>query len=113
MKFWNMNEIKNIPEHVSIIMDGNGRWARQRGLERVSGHYNGVESVSSRGERTINSDFAVGYLESGGIADLHGQGGGDGAAVNVVLTHDDLSFLIKVLKIRLSLEVLSSTGIVP
>ena len=40
-----MNEIKNIPEHVSIIMDGNGRWARQRGLERVSGHYNGVESV--------------------------------------------------------------------
>lgn len=47
MKFWNMNEIKNIPEHVSIIMDGNGRWARQRGLERVSGHYNGVESVRS------------------------------------------------------------------
>ncbi len=40
-----MNEIKNIPAHVSIIMDGNGRWARQRGLERVSGHYNGVESV--------------------------------------------------------------------
>lgn len=41
----NMNEIKNIPVHVSIIMDGNGRWARQRGLERVSGHFNGVESV--------------------------------------------------------------------
>ena len=40
-----MNEIKNIPVHVSIIMDGNGRWARQRGLERVSGHFNGVESV--------------------------------------------------------------------
>ena len=40
-----MKEIKNIPVHVSIIMDGNGRWARQRGLERVSGHYNGVESV--------------------------------------------------------------------
>lgn len=40
-----MNEIKNIPVHVSIIMDGNGRWAWQRGLERVSGHYNGVESV--------------------------------------------------------------------
>lgn len=40
-----MNEIKNIPVHVSIIMDGNGRWARQRGLERVSGHLNGVESV--------------------------------------------------------------------
>lgn len=40
-----MNEKKNIPVHVSIIMDGNGRWARQRGMERVSGHLNGVESV--------------------------------------------------------------------
>ena len=40
-----MNEIRNIPTHVSIIMDGNGRWARQRGLERVSGHFEGVESV--------------------------------------------------------------------
>ena len=40
-----MNDNKNIPAHVSIIMDGNGRWARQRGQERVSGHYNGVESV--------------------------------------------------------------------
>lgn len=40
-----MNEIKNIPVHVSIIMDGNGRWAQRRGMERVSGHVNGVESV--------------------------------------------------------------------
>ncbi len=40
-----MNEIRNIPKHVSIIMDGNGRWARQRGLERASGHSIGVESV--------------------------------------------------------------------
>lgn len=40
-----MSEIKNIPVHVSIIMDGNGRWAKQRGQERVSGHFNGVESV--------------------------------------------------------------------
>ena len=34
-----------IPAHVSIIMDGNGRWARQRGEERVFGHSHGVESV--------------------------------------------------------------------
>lgn len=31
--------------HVAIIMDGNGRWAAERGLERVQGHANGVESV--------------------------------------------------------------------
>jgi len=34
-----------IPQHVSIIMDGNGRWAKNRGLERVKGHFEGVESV--------------------------------------------------------------------
>lgn len=34
-----------IPQHVSIIMDGNGRWAKARGLERVKGHMEGVESV--------------------------------------------------------------------
>ena len=35
----------NLPTHVAIIMDGNGRWAKQRGLPRVEGHRNGVESV--------------------------------------------------------------------
>ncbi|MFM8358645.1 MAG: isoprenyl transferase [Verrucomicrobiota bacterium] len=35
----------NLPSHVAIIMDGNGRWAKQRGLPRVEGHRNGVESV--------------------------------------------------------------------
>ena len=34
-----------LPTHVAIIMDGNGRWAKERGLPRVEGHRNGVESV--------------------------------------------------------------------
>lgn len=34
-----------IPRHVAIIMDGNGRWAKQRGLPRIAGHSEGVESV--------------------------------------------------------------------
>lgn len=34
-----------IPRHISIIMDGNGRWAKQRGLPRIAGHNEGVESV--------------------------------------------------------------------
>ena len=37
--------MEKIPQHVSIIMDGNGRWAKARGLERVRGHIEGVESV--------------------------------------------------------------------
>ena len=34
-----------LPAHVAVIMDGNGRWAKERGLPRVEGHRNGVESV--------------------------------------------------------------------
>ena len=40
-----MSEQKRIPRHVAIIMDGNGRWAAQHGLERFEGHIRGVESV--------------------------------------------------------------------
>jgi len=35
----------NIPEHIAIIMDGNGRWAKSRGLPRVEGHRQGVNAV--------------------------------------------------------------------
>lgn len=35
----------NVPTHVAIIMDGNGRWARQRGLPRIAGHRAGVENI--------------------------------------------------------------------
>jgi undecaprenyl diphosphate synthase len=35
----------HLPAHVAIIMDGNGRWARERGEDRLYGHYHGVESV--------------------------------------------------------------------
>jgi undecaprenyl diphosphate synthase len=34
-----------VPRHVAIIMDGNGRWAKQRGLPRIEGHRRGVEAV--------------------------------------------------------------------
>lgn len=35
----------NLPRHIAIIMDGNGRWAREQGQDRLYGHYHGVESV--------------------------------------------------------------------
>ncbi len=46
-----MNELKKIPQHIAIIMDGNGRWAQLRGKERVEGHIQGVEAV----RRTVES----------------------------------------------------------
>ncbi len=38
-------DLKKLPEHVAIIMDGNGRWAVQRGEDRIYGHKKGVDAV--------------------------------------------------------------------
>lgn len=48
------------PRHVAIIMDGNGRWARARGLPRIKGHHSGVEAV----RRTVKAsiELGIGYL---------------------------------------------------
>jgi len=48
------------PRHVAIIMDGNGRWAAQRGLPRVEGHRRGVEAL----RRTVRAagDLGIDYL---------------------------------------------------
>jgi undecaprenyl diphosphate synthase len=51
---------ERLPAHVAVIMDGNGRWARQRGLPRVMGHRAGVEAL----KRTLRlcSDWGIGAL---------------------------------------------------
>lgn len=50
----------NVPVHVSMIMDGNGRWAKERGKERVFGHFEGVESVRACVEAAVET--GVRYL---------------------------------------------------
>ncbi|KAB2857124.1 MAG: isoprenyl transferase [Chloroflexi bacterium] len=50
----------NIPYHVGIIMDGNGRWAKQRGLPRTEGHRHGVENL--RGVLEACGDFGIKIL---------------------------------------------------
>ncbi len=55
-----MENISNIPVHVSMIMDGNGRWAKERGKERVYGHFEGVESVRACVEAAVET--GVKYL---------------------------------------------------
>lgn len=49
-----------LPLHVSIIMDGNGRWAQERGKERVYGHFEGVSSVRACVEASVET--GVRYL---------------------------------------------------
>ena len=41
----NLPELEKVPTHVAIIMDGNGRWAKQRGLPRSEGHRQGTENL--------------------------------------------------------------------
>ena len=55
-----MEDKVRIPQHVSIIMDGNGRWAEERGHERVYGHTHGVESVRACTEAAVEA--GVRYL---------------------------------------------------
>ena len=38
-------DVQRLPRHIAIIMDGNGRWAREQGQDRLYGHFHGVESV--------------------------------------------------------------------
>ena len=54
------------PRHVAIIMDGNGRWAKQRGLPRVAGHKAGVDSVRA-------ATRACGELESSRFSENGGM----------------------------------------
>ncbi len=51
---------RRLPRHVAVIMDGNGRWAKQRNLDRSMGHIEGVGAV--RRVTEIASDLGVGYL---------------------------------------------------
>jgi len=53
-------DINKLPAHVAIIMDGNGRWAEKRGLERAEGHLVGIESV--REIVTITRELNIPYL---------------------------------------------------
>jgi undecaprenyl diphosphate synthase len=45
MSYFDQIDKENVPQHVAIIMDGNGRWAKSQGKERIFGHFNGVEAV--------------------------------------------------------------------
>jgi undecaprenyl diphosphate synthase len=55
-----MSLLNNIPNHIAIIMDGNGRWAEQRGLKRTAGHEEGAKRV--RDITTHCQNIGVKYL---------------------------------------------------
>lgn len=53
-------DIFNLPKHIAIIMDGNGRWAKERGLPRIAGHKAGVEAL--RSIITTSSNIGISHL---------------------------------------------------
>ena len=53
-------DLSKLPRHIAIIMDGNGRWAKQRGNERVFGHKNGVKAVRETAEAA--AELGMDYL---------------------------------------------------
>jgi len=50
----------HLPQHIAIIMDGNGRWAQEKGHDRLVGHFHGVESVRNIVEGC--AELGIGYL---------------------------------------------------
>jgi len=53
-------DVSRLPEHIAIIMDGNGRWAQEKGEDRLFGHFHGVESVRNIVEGA--AELGIGYL---------------------------------------------------
>jgi undecaprenyl diphosphate synthase len=53
-------DLKRLPRHIAIIMDGNGRWAQEQGQDRLFGHFHGVESVRDIVEGC--AELGIGYL---------------------------------------------------
>jgi undecaprenyl diphosphate synthase len=60
MSFKEQIDISKVPQHVAIIMDGNGRWAAQRGNDRIFGHEHGVDAV--RGSIKAAAEIGVKFL---------------------------------------------------
>src|SRR5919107_2195983 len=53
-------DLSRLPRHIAIIMDGNGRWAKEKGEDRLFGHFHGVESVRNIVEGC--AELGIGYL---------------------------------------------------
>jgi len=53
-------DMNRLPAHIAIIMDGNGRWAKEKGQDRLYGHFHGVESVRNIVEGC--AELGIGYL---------------------------------------------------
>ena len=60
MSLKNLIDVGKLPQHIAVIMDGNGRWAKEKGKNRIFGHSNGVQSVREISE--ASAELGIKYL---------------------------------------------------
>jgi undecaprenyl diphosphate synthase len=60
MSLKNLIDVGKLPQHIAVIMDGNGRWAKEKGKNRIFGHSNGVQSVREVSE--ASAELGIKYL---------------------------------------------------
>ncbi len=53
-------DLNNLPQHIAVIMDGNGRWAKRQGAKRIFGHRNAIEAVRQTAE--ASAELGIKYL---------------------------------------------------
>src|SRR5476649_614961 len=66
MGYQDQIDLSKLPQHIAIIMDGNGRWAKEKGKLRIFGHHNGVISVRDvvEGATLLNLKYLTLYTFS-------------------------------------------------
>ena len=89
-----MERITHLPDHVAIIMDGNGRWAEQRGLPRLEGHEAGIDNVRSV-IRYLNDEYRIKYVTIYGFS-----------TENWNRPEEEVSGLLQLLEKRIDMEAL-------
>lgn len=101
-----------LPRHLAIIMDGNGRWAEQRGLPRIVGHHRGVEAVKTvvRECRNLGVDYLTLYAFS---SENWGRPTDEVNALMGLLCRYLESELEQMLERGLRLQVIGETGRLP
>ena len=70
------NTVRTLPRHIAIVMDGNGRWAKKRGLPRTAGHAAGAETFRRIATATVSLYTPVRICHMRDGAFRHAQGYG-------------------------------------
>ncbi len=105
-------DMQNLPKHIAIIMDGNGRWAQEQGEDRLFGHLHGVESVRNIVEGA--AELGLGYLTLYAFSTENWNRPEDEVSGLMELLIDTIRKEVPTLnKNNIKLQVIGDTGMLP